>query len=88
MAYLGLGLAPFVAALLPARAIDFERLRGAFVCGLQVAAVQLLAGAAGPLLDIAFVDSRLSRTEVVATKAITQVCSHALELVYSASFVA
>jgi uncharacterized membrane protein YfcA len=84
--YLGLGLAPFVAALLPPRALDFERPRGAFLCGLQVTALNLTAGAAGPLLDVAFVDSRLSRTQVVATKGITQVCSHGLKLAYFGAF--
>jgi uncharacterized protein len=85
--FLGLGLAPFVAALLPPRLLDFERPGAAFACGVQVASVQLLAGAAGPLLDVAFVDTRLSRTQVVATKAITQVLSHTLKLVYFAPFV-
>jgi uncharacterized membrane protein YfcA len=84
--FLGLGLAPFVAALLPARALDFERPGAALLCGAQVATLQLLAGAAGPLLDVAFVQTRLSRTQVVATKAITQVFAHSLKLVYFASF--
>jgi uncharacterized membrane protein YfcA len=85
--FLGLGLAPFLAALLPARALDFERPAAAVLCGAQVACVQLLAGAAGPLLDVAFVNTRLTRTQVVATKAITQVFSHSLKLVYFAAFV-
>jgi uncharacterized membrane protein YfcA len=82
MVFLGLGLAPFVAAVLPARWLDFERPSAAVLCGAQVAALQLLAGAAGPLLDVAFVETRLSRTQVVATKAITQVFSHSLKLIY------
>jgi uncharacterized membrane protein YfcA len=84
--FLGLGLVPFVATVLPARALDFERPGAAFLCGIQVASVQLLAGAAGPLLDVCFVQTRLSRTQVVATKSVTQVFSHALKLVYFASF--
>lgn len=85
--FLGLGLAPFVAALLPARLLDFERPAAAVVCGAQVACVQLLAGAAGPLLDVAFVNTRLTRTQVVATKAITQVLAHSLKLAFFAAFV-
>ena len=54
----------------------------ALVTGFQVAAVQLMAGAAGPLLDIAFVDTQLDRNQVVATKAVTQVFSHSLKLLY------
>ena len=78
--FLGLGLTPFIARLLPAEWLDFQRPRAALVTGFQVAAVQLMAGAAGPLLDIAFVDTQLDRNQVVATKAVTQVFSHSLKL--------
>lgn len=80
--FLGLGLTPFLAALLPSAWLDFERPRAAAITGFQVAAVQLIAGAAGPLLDVAFVDTRLNRNQVVATKAATQVFSHCLKLAY------
>src|SRR5207244_753334 len=80
--FLGLGLTPFVALLVPPRWLDFQRPGAAFVCGIQVAAVQLLAGAAGPLLDVSFLDTKLTRQEVVATKAVSQVFSHALKIVY------
>jgi uncharacterized protein len=80
--FLGLGLAPFVARLLPVSLMDFQRPYAAVLCGFNVAAGQLLAGAAGPLLDVAFVRTALTRKEVVATKAVTQVFSHLLKLVY------
>jgi len=80
--FLGLGAVPFVAALLPGHWLDFQRPLPAAVTGFQVAALQLVAGAAGPLLDIAFVDTRLNRNQVVATKAATQVFSHSLKLAY------
>lgn len=80
--FLGLGLTPFVAALLPRAWLDFQRPLPAAVTGFQVAAVQLIAGAAGPLLDVAFVDTQLNRNQVVATKAATQVVSHLLKLAY------
>lgn len=80
--FLGLGATPFIAALLPARAVDFQRPHAAVLCGCAVAAVQLLVGAAGPLLDVTFLDTRLNRQQVVATKAVTQVFSHLLKLVY------
>jgi uncharacterized membrane protein YfcA len=82
LVFLGLGAAPFLAALVPARWVDFQRPGAAVTCGFVVAAVQLLAGAAGPLLDVAFLDTRLSREQVVATKATTQVFSHLLKLAY------
>ena len=40
----------------------------------------------GPLLDVAFVRTKLNRNQVVATKAATQVFSHILKLVYFATF--
>lgn len=80
--FLGLGLTPFVAPLLPSRVMDFERPLAAVLCGFNVAALQLVAGAAGPLLDVAFLSTRLTRQQVVATKAVTQVFSHLLKLAY------
>ena len=80
--FLVLGLSPFVAAALPARWLDFDRPAAAFITGINVAGVQLLAGAAGPLLDVAFVDTSLRREQIVATKAVTQVFSHGIKLLY------
>jgi uncharacterized protein len=82
LVFLGLGITPFLAALLPARLFDFEQKPAAVATGVMVTALQLTAGAAGPLLDLAFVDSRLTRQEVVATKAVTQCFSHSLKLLY------
>jgi uncharacterized membrane protein YfcA len=80
--YLGLGLAPFVARLLPPSWLDFERPHAAFLTGAQVTALNLTVGAAGPLLDVAFVDTRLSKKQIIATKAISQMLSHSLKLAY------
>ena len=82
LVFLGLGLAPFVAPLMPASLSDFERPRTAAITGFLVVAVQLIAGAAGPLLDVAFLNTRLTRQQVVATKAVTQIFSHGLKLAY------
>lgn len=84
LVFLGLGLVPFLAPLLPSRWFDFERPAAALSCGAQVAALNLMAGAAGPLLDVAFVDTRLSKNQIVASKAFVQVFSHCLKLVYFA----
>jgi uncharacterized membrane protein YfcA len=80
--FLGLGLTPFLALLLPRQWLDFQRPVPALLTGFQVVTLQLVAGAAGPLLDMAFVDTRLDRNQVVATKAVTQVFSHSLKLAY------
>lgn len=73
-----LGLTPFVARLLPP--FDFTRRSHALGCGALVAGVQIVAGVAGPLLDVFFVDSPLDRRGVVASKAATQTLSHAIKL--------
>lgn len=80
--FLGLGVTPFLSAVLPKHWFDFQRPVPAAATGFQVAAMQLVAGAAGPLLDIAFVETQLNRNQVVATKAATQVFSHLLKLAY------
>ncbi len=54
----------------------------AVLCGILVTSTHLLAGVAGPLLDVFFLETRLSRQAVVATKAATQTLSHALKLAY------
>lgn len=80
--FLGLGLTPFLAMLVPAGWLDFKRTGTALGCGVVVATVQLMAGAAGPLLDVCFLNSKLTRQQVVATKAVTQTFSHGLKLIY------
>ena len=42
----------------------------------------LIAGVAGPLLDVFFVRSTIDRRAVVATKAATQAISHTLKVGY------
>ncbi len=51
-------------------------------CGATVTATHLVAGAAGPLLDVFFLESSLSRKAVVATKAATQSLSHGAKIAY------
>ena len=52
------------------------------VCGLLVTFAQLIAGAAGPLLDVFYLNSGLGRQSVVANKALTQTIGHTLRIVY------
>lgn len=77
------GLFPWVGRVLPAiERLDVERPGPAFACGAIVTAAQLLAGASGPLLDVFFLRSALTRHEIVATKAITQTLGHLTKLGY------
>jgi uncharacterized membrane protein YfcA len=69
--------------------LDAARPAQAFVCGLSVTGVNLTAGVAGPLLDIFFVRTELTRHAIVATKAATQVFSHLMKIiVYGAPLLA
>lgn len=88
--YLLLGLVPGLAWLPKERlALDAARPAHAFVSGLLVTGLNLLAGVAGPLLDIFFVRTALTRHQVVATKAATQVFSHLAKVtVYGAPLLA
>ncbi len=61
--------------------LDAARPGHAFLSGLLVTGVNLTAGVAGPLLDIFFVRTALSRHAIVATKAATQVFSHLAKIV-------
>lgn len=88
LVFLALGAVPFAARALPGGAWrDVGRPPTAVACGFTVVGVQLLAGVAGPLLDVFFVDSGLDRRRVVATKAVTQALSHALKLAFFAPLV-
>lgn len=79
-----LGLVPFAALALPEGVkFDVTKPGHAVLCGFLVAGTQLLAGVAGPLLDVFFVRSTtLDRRAVVATKAVTQAFSHTLKIGY------
>ena len=85
--YLALGLVPGL-VWLPRRwlALDITRPPQAVVAGLLSTGVNLVAGVAGPLLDVFFVRAPLGRHAVVATKAATQSLSHLAKVaVYGAA---
>jgi uncharacterized membrane protein YfcA len=80
--YLLLGLLP-AAAWMPTRWINLDAGRPgqALLSGLCVTGVNLTAGVAGPLLDIFFARTKLSRHAIVATKAATQVFAHLSKII-------
>ena len=81
--FLLLGLTPLL-AWLPTRhlRLDAARPADAFACGLTVTGLNVLAGVAGPLLDVFFVRTNLPRHQIVATKAATQVFSHFVKMLF------
>ncbi len=82
LTYLFLGLVPML-VWLPRGVLrlDASRPAHAVAAGLVVTSVNLVAGVAGPLLDVFFVRTSLGRHAVVATKAATQVLSHTAKVV-------
>ena len=78
-----MGFTPFLALALPERLhLNVERKGQSAACGLICNALNLTAGVSGPILDIFFVRSKMTRHRVVATKAMTQSFSHVLKIFY------
>ena len=86
--YLMLGLFPFV-SFIPKIAGFFSITKNnrPITCGLAVTAAQLLAGASGGILDIFFINSPLTRFQIIATKAFTQSLGHIVKLIYYLSLI-
>jgi uncharacterized membrane protein YfcA len=87
--YLLLGLVPGL-TWLPRRVLQLDAAKPpqAVLCGVLVTGLNLLAGVAGPLLDIFFIRTEMTRHRIVSTKATTQVFSHlAKVLVYGAPLI-
>jgi uncharacterized membrane protein YfcA len=80
--FLLLGLVPGL-TWLPQSWINLDAAKPpqAFLSGLSVTGLNLTAGVAGPLLDIFFVRTELTRHAIVATKAATQVFAHLAKII-------
>ncbi len=80
---IAVGAFPWLALIVPKlNGLDVTRPATAAICGTTVTAAQLFAGASGPLLDFFYLQSKLDRYQIVATKAVTQTLGHLLKLVY------
>ena len=81
--FIVLGLVPGV-IWLPKTLIHFDASRPAHaaLCGFIVTGLNTVAGVSGPLLDVFFADTQRDRRCIVATKAATQVISHAVKIAY------
>ncbi|PRY64126.1 sulfite exporter TauE/SafE [Vreelandella songnenensis] len=62
--------------------LDANRASHAVCCGLASGGLTIAAGVSGPLIDIFFVRSRMDRRQVVATKAMIQVCAHTIKILF------
>jgi uncharacterized membrane protein YfcA len=87
--YLMLGLLPFAAYLVPKQlSLDITKPGVPYFAGCLIIVLQLMAGAAGHILDVFFQKSHLDRKAIVATKAVTQVMGHVYRIIYFGSFAA
>ncbi len=83
VALIVLGLTPFVGLALPDKLhLNVERRFHSSACGAICSTLNLTAGVSGPILDIFFVRSAMTRHQVVATKAMTQSLSHLVKIAY------
>ena len=81
--FLVLGLLPAL-LWLPKDRLSFNAQKPlhAFFCGFLITGLNLVAGVAGPALDMFFVKTDMPRHEIVATKAVTMFGSHMMKIVY------
>lgn len=61
---------------------DAARTGHAIGCGVISGGLTIAAGLSGPLIDIFFIRSRMDRRQIVATKAMIQVISHAIKILF------
>ena len=59
---------------------------GALACGIVNMACLLSAGVSGPILDVFYINSGLTRHQVIAIKGFTQTTGHLLKILYFESF--
>lgn len=83
LVFIVIGLFPFLAQALPESInLDIQQPKMAFLSGLTVTLTQMLAGASGPVLDIFYLQSDLTKQEILGTKALTQTFGHIAKLIY------
>jgi uncharacterized membrane protein YfcA len=81
--FLLLGLVPGLAWIPKGRFnLDAAKPSHAIACGLSVTGLNVIAGVSGPLLDVFFTRTDLTRHQIVATKAATQAFSHTVKMIF------
>jgi uncharacterized membrane protein YfcA len=89
LAFLLLGLSPFAVRILPIRLQPKPELAvHGMAYGIACMSLMMVAGVAGPLIDSFFLGGNLDRREIIATKAVCQMCSHGAKLAYFGTLVA
>ncbi|MEN0079517.1 MAG: TSUP family transporter, partial [Pseudomonadota bacterium] len=79
--YLILGLVALLVWIPRARLnLDIQRAGDAFSAGALVQGLNTIAGVAGPVLDVFFINTAMTPQQIVATKSITQALSHLVKI--------
>ncbi len=63
-------------------ALDASKPHHAFFAGILAGALNVGVGASGPAVDVFFIRTRMDRRKIIATKAATQVVSHATKVAF------
>ena len=81
--FLFLGLVP-LAVWTPKDWVQIDAAKGshAFACAILVSGFNIAAGSAGPLLDVFFIRTALTRHQIVSTKSAVQTLAHATKVAY------
>src|SRR6185369_17118751 len=83
IALVAMGLTPFATLALPEKLhLNVERRGHPLACGIICTMLSITSGVSGPILDVFFVRSKMTRHAVIATKAMTQSLSHILKIAY------
>lgn len=82
-ALIGLGLASLLTVAAP-KSLTFDAAKPlhAALCGASNMAAHLTIGVTGPLLDIFYLRSQLTRHQIIATKAVKQTLGHIVKIIY------
>ena len=81
--FIVLGISPFLHFVLPKNlSLDITKRGAASSCGVIVTAFLLSAGVSGSMLDLYYTKAPLTRYQVHATKALTQMFGHLIKIGY------
>ena len=78
-----LGILPYIAWVMPSNlAFDVTKTPIGILAGFILVGTNLLAGVGGPLLDVFFQRVKMTRHQVVATKAVAQFLGHVSKVIF------
>ncbi|MCO5143110.1 MAG: TSUP family transporter [Oligoflexia bacterium] len=80
---IAIGLFPFISRIAPKKtSLNILKKPHACLCGIVITIIQLLAGASGPILDMFYLQTNLTKEQIVANKSFTQTLGHFTKITY------